>query len=230
MLMIMLRFGPILLLTLLSACAQSPTPIALGFRSNVSASPAALDGISPDWKAIMLPGDATRLAALEGRWTTTLADLRATSFQQDVEGEGALLDPAAALARPAPPPGRYKCRVVRLGKAATGPAFERFKSQFCFVEVEGDLLTFVKGTGSRRPGGRLWEDGDRRLVFIGATPLGDEQETPAYGASVESNTVGVVERVGDFIWRMATPGPDRDDQIEVIELVPDTPIATTATR
>ena len=34
------------------------------------------------------------------------------------------------------------------------PAFERFKPFFCYVQVEGELLTIVKQTGSQRPAGR----------------------------------------------------------------------------
>ena len=67
--------------------------------------------------------------------------------------------PRAALPRPAPTPGSYNCRLIKLGKAkAKGPAFESFKPFFCYVEVEDDLLTIVKQTGSQRPAGRLWED------------------------------------------------------------------------
>ena len=66
-----------------------------------------------------------------------------------------MLQPRSALARPAPTPGSYFCRLIKLGKTTDkAVAFERFKPFFCYVEVEGDLLTIVKQTGSQRPAGR----------------------------------------------------------------------------
>ncbi len=103
-----------------------------------------------------------------------MRDARAGSASE-IEAEGTLLEPRAALARPAPTPGSYNCRLIKLGKAtASAVAFERFKPFFCYVEVEGDLLTIVKQTGSQRPAGRLWED-DRpdRLIFLGSLALGE---------------------------------------------------------
>ena len=86
--------------------------------------------------------------------------------------------PAAALSRPAPTPGSYSCRVVSLGRSAKrGPAFERFKPFFCYIDLEGDLFTIVKQTGSQRPAGRLWHDQNpTRLIFLGSVALGSEDE------------------------------------------------------
>ena len=116
---------------------------------------------------------------------------------REIEAEGALLRPRAALPRPAPTPGSYNCRLIKLGKATgKGPAFERFKPFFCYVEVEGDLLTIVKQTGSQRPAGRLWED-DRpdRLIFLGSLALGDEHQPLAYGEDPKRDMAGVLERI-----------------------------------
>jgi hypothetical protein len=134
------------------------------------------------WKAVATGADESRLDRLGLAWQEALADAR-KSNPGDVRREGNLLLPRAALPRPAPTPGSYNCRLIKLGKATPkSKAFESFRPFFCYVEVEGDLLTIVKQTGSQRPAGRLWEDDDsRRLIFLGSLALGDEQQPVAYG-------------------------------------------------
>ena len=46
---------------------------------------------------------------------------------------------------------------------------------------------------------------------------------PAYGADPASNQVGVVERIGDFRWRMVMPGAQGQAKLDVLELLPDAP-------
>ena len=83
-----------------------------------------------------------------------LAEARARGFRDDIRSEGKLLVSGGGLARPAPTPGSYSCRLVTLGRSAKrGPAFEKFKPFFCYIDVEGELFTIVKQTGSQRPPG-----------------------------------------------------------------------------
>src|SRR5437899_8987001 len=110
-------------------------------------------------------------------WQGALGDARKGNAD-DSRREGALLLPRAALPRPAPTPGSYNCRLIKLGAATPKTrAYESFKPFFCYVEVEGDLLTIVKQTGSQRPAGRLWEDDNpNRLVLLGSLGLGSEDQ------------------------------------------------------
>ena len=174
------------------------------------------------WKQLITPADLSRIDRLGLAWQESLAEARRAGFNSDLRTEGKLLEPRAALARPAPTPGSYNCRLVKLGKAtARAPAFERFKPFFCYVEVEGDLLTIVKQTGSQRPAGRLWED-DRpeRLIFLGSLALGDEQAPLAYGDNPKRDMAGVLERVGPFVWRLVIPWPQSTSKLDVFELTP----------
>ena len=160
------------------------------------------------WTEIATDADEQRLARLGLAWQEALRDAQ-RGFGKEIEAEGTLLQPRAALARPAPTPGSYHCRLVKLGKAAASAvAFERFKPFFCYVEVEGDLLTIVKQTGSQRPAGRLWED-DRpdRLIFLGSLALGSEEQPLAYSDDPKRDMAGVFERVGPFKWRLVIPWP-----------------------
>ena len=136
--------------------------------------------------------------------------------------EGRLLDPAAALPRPAPTPGSYSCRLVRVGNAVrSGTAFERFKSAYCYVEVEGDLLSIVKQTGRERPSGRLWDDDvGTRLVYLGAQSFGDKEAVRSYGENANRDMAGVFERIAPFVWRLVIPWPRGNSRVDVYELTP----------
>ena len=159
------------------------------------------DPVPIDWKSVATPADQDRLARAEEAWRQGLA--AAARFRTAIATEGPLLDPAVSLARAAPSPGPYRCRIVRLGGR---PALAAFKPFDCYVDAEGELLTMTKATGTHRPAGRLWPDSDTRMVFLGALSRGSEPP-PAYGAEDRNDVAGRLERIGPFRWRLAVPFP-----------------------
>jgi hypothetical protein len=176
---------------------------------------------SAAWRRLATDSDEDRIARLSSAWQQALTEA-GKSFANDIRKEGPLLKPGAALPRPAPTPGSYNCRLIKLGQSTVKTrAFESFKPFFCYVEVEGDLLTIVKQTGSQRPAGRLWQDDDSdRLIFLGSLALGDEEQPIAYGDNVKRNMAGVLERVGPFRWRLVIPWPQSTSKLDVFELTP----------
>ena len=206
--------GPVLLT--LAACTtagEDEQP-----RPQITAEPQTKADV---WRGIATDADENRLSRLGLAWQEALQEARRVA-SRDVESEGALLGPRAALPRPAPTPGSYYCRLIKLGSAAAGAQpFEKFKPFFCYVEVDGDLLTIVKQTGSQRPAGRLWEDDKPdRLIFLGSLALGDEQQPAAYGESPKRDMAGVLERIGPFRWRLVIPWPQSSSKLDVFELKP----------
>lgn len=201
----------------LAACATEPPRD--GPRPVVSI---AAPSKSEAWMAIASAADVQRLNNVTGAWAAGLADARKANFVTALREEGALLETDAGLPRPAPTPGSYNCRLVRLGSTGKGtPAFERFKPFFCYVEVEGDLLTIVKQTGSTRPAGRLWEDNDEnRLIFLGSLALGNEEQPLAYGENPARDMAGIFERIAPFRWRLVIPWPQDGAKLNVFELTP----------
>ncbi len=173
------------------------------------------------WQRIAKIDDANRIRRLVGAWTQGLTEARAAA-RGEIAAEAELLKPNAALPRPAPTPGSYSCRMVTLGKeGGKGPAFQKFKPFFCYVEVDEDLLTIVKQTGSQRPAGRLWEDdASNRLIFLGTLALGNEEEARPYGQDPRRDMAGVFERIAPFKWRLVIPYPKSGAKLDVIELTP----------
>lgn len=170
------------------------------------------------WLRVASPADQARIANVSGAWAAGLGEARKGNFTTAIREEARLLRENAALPRPAPTPGSYNCRLVKLGGK---PAVERFKPFFCYVEVDGELLTIVKQTGSSRPAGRLWEDDNpRRLIFLGSLALGSEDEVRAYGEDPKRDMAGVLERIGPFVWRLVIPWPQDGSKVQVFELTP----------
>lgn len=205
----------------LGGCVQKVRPVS---TATVTLEAPTIDPAT--WSAIIKPVDATKIKGIDIAWMSALNEARPRNAQA-IEKEGPLLDPAGALARPTPPPGTYRCRVVSLGSGATHrqKPFAQFKPFTCFVVVEDKLLVFMKATGTQLPGGRLWDDGDKRLVFLGAMAPRPGAAAPGYGSDHRQDRVAVVERVADFRWRMVTPWVTNGPTLEVMELVPDTPPA-----
>lgn len=174
-----------------------------------------------DWRAAATDDDRRRLRNWRDAWIEALADARAAGHSAEIAGEGALLQPDAALASPLPPPGDYDCRTVKLGSASPGllhyvdyPAFR------CRIRAEDGALSLARLDGSQRPVGRLYADTERRMVFLGTMQLGDERRAYQYGVDRERDLAGLLERIGERRWRLVFPYPRFESLIDAIELTP----------
>jgi hypothetical protein len=210
-------FFTIALVGSLASCTTKPG-LRPGVRASVEVGPPLK---AERWKAVATAADEDRLARLGLAWQEALDDAGKTNAA-DIRREGKLLLPRSALPRPEPTPGSYNCRLIKLGSATPkGKTFETFKPFFCYVEIEDDLLTIVKQTGSQRPAGRLWADDEpTRLIFLGSLALGDETAPLAYGDDPKRNMAGVLERIAPFKWRLVIPWPQSSSKLDVFELTP----------
>ena len=171
------------------------------------------------WRSVASAEDQARIDQLAGAWTRALAAARAAGFTRQIAAEGPLLAPEA-LRRGAPSPGPYRCRIIRLGAPRPGRAYASFAPYFCHITVEGEQLGLTKQTGSERPAGYMWDDGPDRMIFVGATALGNEARPPAYGDNGGRNLVGILERVGPHRFRVAMPRPVGVAELDILEMVP----------
>jgi hypothetical protein len=176
----------------------------------------------PRWRSAASADDLGRLEQVEAAWRQAIAGAREAGFARQIEEEGKLLDPSAALPQPAPTPGSYLCRLIRLGaERPRARAFVSYRPFFCHVGVDSDQLFLTKQTGSERPTGYLWEDGgENRLIFLGIMATGDGDDQIAYGEDPERNVAGLFERVAPFRFRLVVPRLRPDITLDVLELVP----------
>jgi hypothetical protein len=196
-------------LSVLSACAVMRAP------TQVISQP------TRDWHAVATQDDRARLRDWRSSFVAALKSARAAGHSADIQREGALLEPDAAIPGGPIPNGMYRCRVIKLGAKSRGlldyVAYPYFS---CRVQQERELQGFAKVTGSQRPIGLIFPGDAVRQVFLGTLVLGDEDRAMQYGRDRERDVAGFVERIGPNRWRMVMPEPHFESRMDVMELVP----------
>jgi hypothetical protein len=187
--------------------------------------PGGPDGAVPPtaqtWRSVATPHDRERLREWRTTWVKALAKAQAGSHGAELAAEGVLLEPDAALAEVAPPPGDYRCRTIKIGAKSEGLLdYVAYPPFACRIGAGEGTLSFVKLTGSQRQIGRLFPDSGRRMIFLGTLQLGDEQATLRYGHDADRDIAGLLERVGETRWRIAFPSPAFESMLDVLELIP----------
>ncbi|MEA3002382.1 MAG: hypothetical protein QOH81_1170, partial [Sphingomonadales bacterium] len=71
------------------------------------------------WRALATRDDRRRLRDWRKAWVAALDQAR-PGHEREIAAGGRLLDPDAALPDPAPPPGDYRCRTIKLGAQGGG--------------------------------------------------------------------------------------------------------------
>lgn len=173
-----------------------------------------------DWRSVVTPADRARLRDWRGAFGDGLAAARKAGHAADIAGEGALLEPDAALGGPIPN-GDYSCRITKLGAKATGlldyVAYPTFR---CRVTSTRDLQRLAKVGGSQRVVGLIFPADAVRQVLLGTLVLGDERRALQYGQDATRDVAGYIERIGPNRWRLIMPRPHFESQLDVMELVP----------
>ena len=200
--------------------------LALGACGTVSSTPPAAGDPPPGevagtWRATATDQDQLRIRNWFSSWKAALADARAKGFGKDIDREGVLLEPLAALPNPHLPAGDYRCRTIKLGTQGHGTlGFVAYGWFRCRVASEQGLMSLTKLSGSQRPVGLVFPDSLTRQVFLGTLELGDEKIPISYDTDRMRDMAGIVERIGDNRWRLALPAPAYESLLDVIELVP----------
>ena len=183
--------------------------------------PVTLKVASMDWHKVATDKDRERLRTWRTAWITALDKIRTAGRGADLTGQGALFEPDRALSNATPPPGRYRCRVFKLGAHGTAMRdFTAYPPYECRINDEGEVSSLYKVGGSQRPVGLLFPDGAARMVFLGTMMFGDEKKPMDYGRDDGRDMAGYIERVGDKRWRLVLPWPKFESIVDVVELVP----------
>jgi hypothetical protein len=212
-----MRCSAILVTAMLAAAAAGCQTAPSGAPEK--ARPSVVVGEPEKWREVASPAGEDAIEGLETTWAQALEEAR-QRFRRRVTAEGALLEAGGGLPRAAPAPGPYRCRVVRIGAGRSGaPAYAAGRQGFCFVGVQDDQLSLTSEVSGARIGGHLWEtEQSARLVFLGAAIPGGARLAPAYGANAEGDVAGIVERLGQFRYRLAIATPGAAQKLAIFEL------------
>lgn len=174
-----------------------------------------------DWRVAATDHDRERLRDWRATFVTALQQARASGHAGNIDAEGVLLQPDAALGGGPIPNGAYRCRVIKLGAKSAGMLeYVAYPAFACRVQQEHHVQGFAKLTGSQRPVGLVFPGDTLRQVFLGTMVLGDEVRAMQYGNDPDRDLAAFVERIGPARWRMVFPRPAFESTLDVIELVP----------
>ena len=205
-----LRLAWPLAMPVVAACQSVAPPAAEAPRPSVTVEEAE------PWRRVASARDAAVLDALPAAWERALAASRAARLARRIAAEGPLLEPGAGLSRAAPAPGTYRCRYLRLG-ARKWSASAR---AYCYVGAEAGQLSLATELRGLRLGGYLWElKSGGRLVFLGAAAPAGGKVALAYGDDPASDSAGLVERIGEFRYRLVLPEPAPMAGLTIVEMV-----------
>lgn len=212
-----MRYPAILLATAASAAAAGCQTASPSLPDKPR--PSVVVGEPEEWRAVASTASEEAIDSLEAAWNQALEEAR-QRFRRKVTGDGALLAQGGGEPRAAPAPGSYRCRVVRIGAARAGaPAYVSGRQGFCFVGVQDDQLSLTSEAPGARIGGHLWEtEQSGRLVFLGAAIPAGARVAPAYGTDAAGDVAGIVERLGEFHYRLVIATPGAAQKLAVYEL------------
>src|SRR5438270_6060454 len=182
-------------------------------------------GLIPRWttayRQVISDNDRIRLRDWRASFEDGLAAARKAGHSTEIDRDGPLLDPDAALAGPAIPNGIYHCRVIKLGAKDPGNLdFASYGGFTCRVRQERALQRLSKLSGAQRYVGLIFPSDAIRNVFLGTLAFADETRVLQYGQDDQRDVAGYVERIGPNRWRLVMPQPHFESRIDVMELVP----------
>jgi hypothetical protein len=185
-------------------------------------------GLIPRWttqyRQVISEDDRIRLRDWRASFEDGLTAARNAGFGAQIDKEGPLLDPDAALPGPAIPLGIYRCRVIKLGTFGTGiHPYAEYGGATCRVRQEQTLQRLGKLGGPQRYVGLIFPGDAMRNVFLGTLAFADEIRVLQYGQDDQRDVAGYIERIGPNRWRLVMPQPHFESQVDVMELVPEHP-------
>lgn len=182
----------------------------IALASAMAATPAFADG---EVGKLITAADTARLDSYETTRKAALDEARSGD-----PADLAVLD--RLLARPvvsfsdADLTGDWRCRTIKAGGIATLVIYDWFR---CKITDDGSGWMLDKTSGSQRTRGRLYDDGDKRAIYLGSLRYNDDPARD-YAADPEMDQVGYAFRAGADEWRIEFPQPRRESLLDILEL------------
>jgi hypothetical protein len=184
--------------------------LALAAILALPAGSALADGVM---QKLMTPADKGRLEKYEETRKAALAEAKNGGNSAEVAALGALLAKPLLSTPDFDLGGEWRCRTTKVGGLSPLVVYGWFK---CRVSDDGSGWKLEKTSGSQRTTGRFYDDGEKRLIYLGSFSTGGEAAKP-YGSGPESDQVGYAFRTGPAEWRIEFPAPQYESTLDILE-------------
>lgn len=183
---------------LLAACLALP------------ALPALADG---EVLKLMTPADKARLDDYGMTKSVAVAEANSGGAPEDVATLETILEAPSLSFAGFDMTGSWQCRTTKVGGLGSLVIYGWFK---CKVTDDGSGWRLEKLTGSQRTVGRFFDDGDKRLIYLGSFYVAGNKVLP-YGSGPDSDQVGYAFRTGPASWRLELPAPRYESKLDIME-------------
>ena len=110
--------------------------------------------------------------------------------------------------------GNWQCRVTKLDGPVELVIYSWFR---CRISDDGSGWRLEKLTGSQRVTGRFFDDGEKRMIFLGAGHYSYE-EPLSYPQNSERDEVAYAFLLDDGRLRLEFPAPHLESRFDILEL------------
>lgn len=173
--------------------------------------PASADG---EVDRLITPADKARLKDYGRIRQEAIAEARKGAAAAELEPFEAMLAKPLQSFSGLDMTGRWQCRTTKVGgDLLPFVAYDWFR---CRVTDDGSGWKLEKISGSQRTTGRFYDDGDKRLIYLGSQYVDGETAKP-YGSGPETDQVGYAFRTGEKEWRIEFPAPYYESKLDILE-------------
>jgi hypothetical protein len=109
--------------------------------------------------------------------------------------------------------GNWQCRTIKVGGISPLVVYDWFK---CRISDDGSGWMLEKISGSQRTKGRFFDEGDKRLTYLGSFYVDGDPVKP-YGSGPDSDQFGYVFRTGAKAFRIELPAPRYESKLDILE-------------
>jgi hypothetical protein len=177
---------------------------------SAGASPSLADG---EFEKLITQADRQRMDKYAETRATAMAEARAGGEAKDLKVLSDLEVKAPQSFSGFDMTGNWKCRTIKVGGLLPLIVYDWFK---CKVTDDGSGWMLEKVSGSQRTKGRFFDDGERRLTYLGSLFIAGEPVKP-YGSGPDSDQFAFVFRTGPKAFRMEFPAPRYESKLDILE-------------
>lgn len=163
---------------------------------------------------LMTPADEARLDRYEETRKAALEEAR-SGDPADLKQLDALLARPLVTFSDRDLTGTWRCRTIKVGgDFGVLVIYDWFT---CKVTDDGSGWVLQKTSGSQRTKGSLYDDGEKRAIYLGSLHIEGDPILP-YGSGPKNDQVGYAFRTGENAWRVEFPAPYFESHLDILEL------------